>query len=166
MRLAGSANSDWYLGLTLGFVIVTVVVIVVAVILTYASRISDQAALANEGLEEVRTGTAPLWEVRKTNVAGVAILGAARTAREVVVATLTGAAATPPEPPPFAAPAPEPAAPSSQPVPASPPEPAAPSPQPAAMTPAEQPPAPSSSPPPAPPGVLGRDSYPYRGKGA
>ena len=59
--LAGSANSDWYLGLTLGFIIVTVVVIVVAVILSYASRIVDQTQVANEGLEDVRAGTAPLW---------------------------------------------------------------------------------------------------------
>ncbi|MGH3991538.1 MAG: hypothetical protein ACRDSN_03635 [Pseudonocardiaceae bacterium] len=126
MLLTGSANSDWYLGLTLGFVIVTVVVVVVAVILSYASRISDQTHLANEGLEEVRTGTAPLWEVRKTNDAGVAILGAARTAREAVVAAVTGTAPppAPPGPPPPSSPATE------------------------------------------PPGVLGPESYPNRGKGA
>jgi len=99
MLLAGSANSDWYLGLTLGFIIVTVVVIVVAVILSYASRISDQTRLANEGLEEVRTGTAPLWEVRKTNASGVAILEAARTARAAVIATVTGSAPTAEAPP-------------------------------------------------------------------
>ena len=91
MLVAGSLNSDWYLGLTLGFVIVVVVVIVVAVILSYASRIAEQTKLAIEGLEDVRVGTAPLWEVRNTNKAGVAILGAARTARQVVVTTVTGA---------------------------------------------------------------------------
>jgi hypothetical protein len=98
MLLAGSANSDWYLGLTIGFVVVAVVVIVVAVILTYASRISDQAQLANQGLEEVRDGTAPLWEVSRTNSAGVAILNAARAAREAVVATVTGAPSIKAEP--------------------------------------------------------------------
>jgi hypothetical protein len=102
MLLAGGTNADWYLGLTLGFIIVTVVVILVAVILSYAARISDQTQLANEGLEEVRTGTAPLWEVRNTNKAGIAILGATRTAREAVVATVTGAPlpVAPPQPPP------------------------------------------------------------------
>lgn len=146
MLLAGSANSDWYLGLTLGFIIVTVVVIVVAVILSYAARISDQTRLANEGLEEVRTGTAPLWEVRNTNAAGIAILGAARAAREAVVATVTGTA--PPAPPA------EPAAPPSQRIPA------------AART-AGMPPAPRAPSGPAePPGVLGPDSYPNRGTGA
>jgi hypothetical protein len=104
MVLAGSANSDWYLGLTLGFIIVVVVVILVAVILSYAARISDQTRVANEGLEEVRDGTAPLWEVRNTNKAGIAILGATRTAREAVVATVTGAPLpVAPAPPPASA---------------------------------------------------------------
>ena len=144
MVLAGSANSDWYLGLTLGFVIVTVVVIVVAVILSYAARIAEQAWLANEGLEAVRDGTAPLWQVRNTNAAGVAILGATRTAREAVVATLGGEAATS---------APPPAA-----RPPQPPPPAEPS---FGSGPADQP----SLRPSEPPGVLGPESYPHRGKG-
>lgn len=95
MLLAGSVNSDWYLGLTIGFVLVVVVVMVVAVILSYAARIADHTLVATEGLEEVRDGTAPLWAVRKTNSAAVAILDAARSAREAVVATLTGQASAP-----------------------------------------------------------------------
>lgn len=95
MLLAGSVNSDWYLGLTIGFVLVVVVVMVVAVILSYAARIADHAVVATEGLEDVRDGTAPLWEVRKTNAAAIAILGATRAAREAVVATLTGHAPAP-----------------------------------------------------------------------
>jgi hypothetical protein len=95
MLLAGSANSDWYLGLTIGFVLVVVVVVVVAVILTYASRIADSSIVANAELQEVRDGTAPLWEVRKTNRAALAILEATRTARDVVVATVTGGGPAP-----------------------------------------------------------------------
>src|SRR5215210_5510107 len=106
MLLAGGTNSDWYLGLTLGFVIVTVVVILVAVILSYAARISEQTRLANEGLKEVRDGTAPLWEVRNTNAAGIAILGATRTARDAVVATVTGAPLPAPAPPAASSPPP------------------------------------------------------------
>ena len=138
MMLAGSVNSDWYLGLTIGFVVVVVVVLVVAVILTYASKIVDQAVLANEGLEDVRAGTAPLWEVRKTNSAAAAILEAARTARTAVVATVTG------EPMPAATLRSEPL----------PPEPG--TPRPAAVAPTAA----------NPPGVLGPDSYPNRGRGA
>lgn len=133
MSIMGSVNSDWYLGLTIGFVVVVVVVLVVAVILTYASRIVDQTRLANEGLEQVRDGTAPLWEVRRTNGAAVGILAAARTARGAVVATVTGSA---PPPPPTA-------------------------PEPARTRRAE--PAGAA---PEPPGVLGPDSYPNRGRGA
>ena len=100
MLLAGSVNSDWYLGLTIGFVLVTVVVIVVAVILSYASRIAEQAWVANEGLEDVRERTKPLAAVRQTNASGLAILAAAKTAREAVVAKVTGVAPAPPAPPP------------------------------------------------------------------
>jgi hypothetical protein len=139
MLLAGSVNSNWYLGLTLGFVIVTVVVILVAVILSYAARIGDQTRLANEGLEEVRNGTAPLWEVRNTNAAGLAILGATRTAREAVVATVTG-------------------------VPSPPAAEAAPAQSQASGSGAEA--AAAEGGPSEPPGVLGPDSYPSRGQGA
>ena len=100
MLLAGSVNSDWYLGLTIGFVLVTVVVLVVAVILSYASRIAEQAWVANEGLKDVRERTRPLAAVRQTNASGLAILAAAKRAREVVVAKVTGVAPAPPEPPP------------------------------------------------------------------
>lgn len=102
MLVAGSVNSDWYLGLTLGFVIVTVVVIVVAVILSYASRIADQARLANEVLEDVRLRTESLAAVRTTNASGLAILAAARSAREAVVTKVTGVvpATSSPLPPP------------------------------------------------------------------
>jgi hypothetical protein len=140
MLVAGSVDSNWYLGLTLGFVIVTVVVILVAVILSYAARISDQTQLANEGLEEVRAGTAPLWEVQNTNKAGIAILGATRTARQAVVATVTGA------PPPESAAAPPAVTAQAEPV-------APPGPRP-------------DSGPASPPGVLGPDSYPNRGETA
>ena len=153
MLEAGSVNSDWYLGLTLGFVIVTVVVIVVAVILSYASRIADQARLANEGLEEVRAGTAPLWAVRNTNATGIVILGATRTAREAVVAKVTGVA-----PPPRPATSP-PAAASSPPV--TPPGVLGPDSYPSSGRFAREQPPPSS--PQEPPGVLGPESYPSRG---
>ena len=92
MPLAEGSYSDWWLGLSVGFVVVVVVVIVVAVILSYAAKIGDQAGRAAGGLEDVRAGTAPLWEVRSTNNAAVAILEAARRARGAVVASVTGSA--------------------------------------------------------------------------
>ena len=101
--IAAGSYADWWLGLAIGFAIVVVVVVVVAVILSYATKIGDQAGRAAGGLEEVRAGTAALWEVRDTNNAAVAILEATRTTREAVAAKLTGSAppqaAAPPTPP-------------------------------------------------------------------
>ena len=95
MVLAAESYSDWYLGLVIGFVVVVVVVVLVAVILTTAARIGEQARQATDGLDEVRSSTAILWQVRKTNAAAPAILEATRAAREAVVAKLTGAPAAP-----------------------------------------------------------------------
>lgn len=117
MLLAGSVNSDWYLGLTLGFVIVTVVVLVVAVILSYAGRIAEQAWAANEGLDDIRGRTEPLAGVRNTNATGLALLAAAKSAREAVVVKVTGA---PPAPAPVP-PGPTGPAPASSPFDAPPP---------------------------------------------
>jgi len=95
MVLAAESYSDWYLGLVIGFVVVVVVVVLVAVILTTAARIGEQARQATDGLDEVRSSTAILWQVRKTNAAAPAILEATRAAREAVVAKLTGAPTAP-----------------------------------------------------------------------
>jgi len=154
MLLAGSANSDWYLGLTIGFVLVVVVVVVVAIILTYASRIADSALVANAGLEEVRDGTAPLWEVRKTNGAAIAILEATRTARAAVVATVTGTAPVPPAPS-----HPEPLR--REPAPPEPSEPEPPRPEPRGVAPAS-PASPSAAEPAAVPDPES-DPYPPQG---
>ena len=95
MVLAAESYSDWYLGLVIGFVVVVVVVVLVAVILTTAARIGEQARQATDGLDEVRSSTAILWQVRKTNAAAPAILEATRAAREAVVAKLTAAPTAP-----------------------------------------------------------------------
>ena len=115
MVLAAESYSDWYLGLVIGFVVVVVVVVLVAVILTTAARIGEQARQATDGLDEVRSSTAILWQVRKTNAAAPAILEATRAAREAVVAKLTAAPTAPtlvsPGPAPgLVAPDPEPGA--------------------------------------------------------
>jgi hypothetical protein len=102
--LAASTNSDWYLGLVIGFAVVVVVVVLVAVILTTAARIGDQARRAAGGLDEVRAGTEVLWKVRETNAAAPAILAAARAAREAVAARLTGGTTAPSAPAPAAPP--------------------------------------------------------------
>jgi hypothetical protein len=76
-----SANTSFYIGLGLGFVVVVVVVVLVAVILTLASRLSDQAHLAADTMEQVHTHTAPLSEVAAITEHTEAILAAVRSAR-------------------------------------------------------------------------------------
>jgi len=79
--LLASSNFGFYLGLSIGFAVVVVVVIVVAALLTFASRIGDQAEIAAGALEQVRTNTAALPEVETTNEHALAILAGAKAAR-------------------------------------------------------------------------------------
>ncbi len=76
-----SSKFGFYLGLSIGFVIVIVVVAVVAVILMFASRIGEQAEAAAGVLEEIRSDTAVLPHAKETNEHALAILNGARTAR-------------------------------------------------------------------------------------
>lgn len=76
-----SADFGFYLGLTIGFIIVVVVVAIVSVILGLAARIGAQANVAGEALEQVRANTALLPAVATTNEHALAILAGAKAAR-------------------------------------------------------------------------------------
>ena len=83
---ASSPYTDWYIGLTLSFVVIVVVVIIVAIILTLAARIGDQAATAAAGVDAVRAQTTSLANgVDKVNDSAVRILHMARAIRKVAV---------------------------------------------------------------------------------
>lgn len=71
----------WYLGLGIGFAVVSIVVVVVATILSLASRIGEQAAEGIEGLDDAREETLSLWKLRDTNTSARKILEASRAAR-------------------------------------------------------------------------------------
>ncbi len=77
---AGTPYLGWYLGLAIGFAVVVVVVVVVAAILTYASRIADQANEAIEAADAAHQSTLGLWDMQRTNESLVAVLEAAREA--------------------------------------------------------------------------------------
>lgn len=79
--ITGPGLGGWYVGLAIGFLVVVVVVVIVASILALATRISQQAQTAIQGLEQVRINTAPLKGVDTTNTCGLAILKACQTAR-------------------------------------------------------------------------------------
>ncbi|MEA2232613.1 MAG: hypothetical protein QOD83_2429 [Solirubrobacteraceae bacterium] len=83
---ASSPYTDWYIGLTLSFIVIVVVVIIVAIILTLAARIADQAAQAAVGVDTVRAQTTSLANgVDKVNDCAVRILHMARSLRKVAV---------------------------------------------------------------------------------
>jgi hypothetical protein len=83
---ASSPYTDWYIGLTLSFIVIVVVVIIVAIILTMAARIADQASKADAGVDAVRAQTTSLADgVDKVNDCAVRILHMARSLRKVAV---------------------------------------------------------------------------------
>jgi len=81
-----SPYTDWYIGLGLAFVVIVVVVIIVAVVLTLAARIADQARIADEDVDMVRSQTTSLSDgVDRVNDSAVRILYMARALRKVAV---------------------------------------------------------------------------------
>ena len=71
----------WYLGLTIAFAVIVVVVAAVASILTLAERIVQQAPVAADGLNAVQKNTSLIPAVSEVNAAGLAILSACQKAR-------------------------------------------------------------------------------------
>jgi hypothetical protein len=89
MLLAGPRFGEpdvtgWFVGLSIGFVIVLVVVIVVGSILALATRIGVEARAAMEQLELARDNTQGLNELATTNETLRSILAGARTARHTL----------------------------------------------------------------------------------
>ena len=71
----------WYLGLSIAFAVIVVVVAVVASIMTLAQRIAEQAPLATAGLDAVAENTSLIPAVDMVNASGLAILKACQAAR-------------------------------------------------------------------------------------
>jgi hypothetical protein len=71
----------WYVGLSIAFAIIVVVVALVASILTLANRIAEQAPLATAGLNAVAENTSLIPAVDTVNQSGLAILRACQAAR-------------------------------------------------------------------------------------
>lgn len=78
-------TTTWYIGLSLGGVVVVVAVIIVTTILVLAARVARQARTANEAVETVRAQTDGLSGVAEINDSGVRILHSARALRKVAV---------------------------------------------------------------------------------
>lgn len=79
-----AAQTGWWVGLILGFAAVAVVVVIVAVMLTVAARVADDARAATETLRVVRDQTEALRDTPAINTSAVSILRSARAARKAL----------------------------------------------------------------------------------
>jgi uncharacterized membrane protein len=78
-------TTGWYIGLSLGGVVVVVAVVIVVTILALAARIARQAETAKGAVEAVREQTDELGGVAEINDSGVRILHSARALRKAAV---------------------------------------------------------------------------------
>ena len=84
MRIVVAQYTDWWVGLTLGFIVVAVVVVVVAILLALAGRIAEDAHAATDALPVVRDQTDSLQDVGHINESAISILRSARAARKAL----------------------------------------------------------------------------------
>ena len=78
-------STAWVVGLVLGVVVIAVAAAILITIVALASRISKQAATAEQAVEVVRAQTDELGGVARINDSGVRILHSARALRKVAV---------------------------------------------------------------------------------
>jgi len=76
--------TGWWVGITLGFTIVAVIVVLVAMILTYAARISDQAQEGIKLMDDARANTDPVWRIQEINASTTNIWRSAEKARDLL----------------------------------------------------------------------------------
>jgi hypothetical protein len=79
------ASTEWIVGIVLGVVVIAVAAAILITIVALASRISKQAAAAEEAVEVVRRQTDGLPGIARINDSGVRILHSARALRKVAV---------------------------------------------------------------------------------
>lgn len=84
MVLAASDLTGWWVGYSIGALIVLIVAALVATIIVTARRIAAVAEDATRSLVESRERTEALWEVATTNLVAQEILEGARAARRAL----------------------------------------------------------------------------------
>lgn len=84
MRTEDPSFTGWWISVSIGFTVVVVVVILVAMILTYAARIRDQAQDGIAAMDMARSNTNPVWGVQDINVYSTSIWRSAERARKLL----------------------------------------------------------------------------------
>ena len=74
----------WWTSVAIGFAVVVVIVILVAMILTYAARIRDQAQTGIGAMDIARSNTNAVWQIQGINVATTEIWRSAEKARHLL----------------------------------------------------------------------------------
>jgi hypothetical protein len=69
--MAAAQYTDWWIGLTLGFLVVAVVVVIVTILLRLAARIAENAQAATAALPVVRDQTDALQDVGHINASAI-----------------------------------------------------------------------------------------------
>jgi len=76
--------AGWWASISIGFAVVVVIVILVAMILTYAARIRDQAQTGIGAMDIARSNTNPVWQIQEINVSAGEIWRHAEKARHLL----------------------------------------------------------------------------------
>ena len=84
LAAANETYAGWYVGIGIGFLIVTVVVILVGMILSQASRIGHQALDGIELMDEAREASLPVWDLQVMNTQVSSIWRNAENARQLI----------------------------------------------------------------------------------
>lgn len=82
--IVAESYTDWWVGLSLGFIVVVIVVVIVAIVLTRAARIAAGARAATDALPVVRAQTDALQDVGRINESAISILRSVRAARKAL----------------------------------------------------------------------------------
>ena len=84
MRTTDPSFTGWWISISIGFTVVVVVVILVAMILTYAARILDQAEEGIARMDMARANTVSVWRIQEINVSTTGIWRDAERARKIL----------------------------------------------------------------------------------
>ena len=79
-----ATTTGFYVGIGIGSAVVVVVVIFVAMILMYAHRIGDQAAVGIGAMDIVRANTQTVWKIQDINRSVTGIWRGAEAARKIL----------------------------------------------------------------------------------
>lgn len=80
----GDSYTGWYIGISVGFIVVIVVVILVSMILMQAQRITAQALEGIDLMDDAREASLSIWDMQHINASSTKIWRSAEEARHIL----------------------------------------------------------------------------------